>query len=133
MATRDLKPRYAHYASFFDAGGEVLDQGLVLSFPAPNSFTGEHVIELHAHGGPVVLDSLINRCIELGARAARPGEFSERAFLNDKLDLAQAEAVADLIDASSNRQQNLLFALYRVSFLKNTRLCRENDCHKGIC
>ena len=100
---RDLKPRYAHYVSFFDAGGEVLDQGLVLSFPAPNSFTGEHVIELHAHGGPVVLDSLINRCIELGARAARPGEFSERAFLNDKLDLAQAEAVADLIDASSSQ------------------------------
>ena len=100
---RDLKPRYAHYVSFFDAGGEVLDQGLVLSFPAPNSFTGEHVIELHAHGGPVVLDSLVNRCIELGARAARPGEFSERAFLNDKLDLAQAEAVADLIDASSSQ------------------------------
>lgn len=100
---RVLKPRYAHYASFYDAEGMVLDQGLVLSFPAPNSFTGEHVIELHGHGGPVVLDSLINRCIELGARLARPGEFSERAFLNDKLDLAQAEAVADLIDASSNQ------------------------------
>ena len=100
---RVLKPRYAHYASFCDAEGMVLDQGLILSFPAPNSFTGEHVIELHAHGGPVVLDSLVNRCIELGARLARPGEFSERAFLNDKLDLAQAEAVADLIDASSSQ------------------------------
>jgi tRNA modification GTPase len=100
---RGFKPRYAHYASFYDAEGTVLDQGLVLSFPAPNSFTGEHVLELHGHGGPVVLDSLVNRCIELGARLARPGEFSERAFLNDKLDLAQAEAVADLIDASSSQ------------------------------
>jgi tRNA modification GTPase len=99
----ELLPRKAHYVSFFDAEGGVLDQGLVLSFPSPNSFTGEHVLELHGHGGPVVLDSLVNRCIELGARLARPGEFSERAFLNDKLDLAQAEAVADLIDASSTQ------------------------------
>jgi tRNA modification GTPase len=98
-----LKPRQAHYASFYDAQGAILDQGLVLFFPAPNSFTGENVVELHGHGGPVVLDSLVNRCIELGARLARPGEFSERAFLNDKLDLAQAEAVADLIDASSTQ------------------------------
>ena len=100
---RALKPRQAHYASFYDAEGAVLDQGLVLSFPAPHSFTGEQVLELHGHGGPVVLDCLVNRCIELGARLARPGEFSERAFLNDKLDLAQAEAVADLIDASSTQ------------------------------
>ena len=100
---RVLKPRQAHYASFYDAEGAVLDQGLVLSFPAPNSFTGEQVLELHGHGGPVILDCLVNRCIELGARLARPGEFSERAFLNDKLDLAQAEAVADLIDASSTQ------------------------------
>lgn len=98
-----LIPRQAHYASFCDAQGVVLDQGLIITFPAPNSFTGEHVIELHAHGGPVVLDCLVNRCIELGARLARPGEFSERAFLNNKLDLAQAEAVADLIDASSTQ------------------------------
>ena len=98
---KELTPRQAHYASFYDAEPVVLDQGLALSFPAPNSFTGEHVLELHGHGGPVVLDSIVNRCVELGARLARPGEFSERAFLNDKLDLAQAEAVADLIDASS--------------------------------
>ncbi|MDG1694162.1 MAG: tRNA uridine-5-carboxymethylaminomethyl(34) synthesis GTPase MnmE [Porticoccaceae bacterium] len=98
-----LTPRQAHYASFYDADSVVLDQGLALSFPAPNSFTGEHVLELHGHGGPVVLDSIVNRCVELGARLARPGEFSERAFLNDKLDLAQAEAVADLIDASSSQ------------------------------
>jgi tRNA modification GTPase len=74
-----------------------------LYFPAPHSFTGETVLELHGHGGPVVMDLLVNRSIELGARMARPGEFSERAFLNDKLDLAQAEAVADLIDASSSQ------------------------------
>lgn len=102
-ADRVLKPRYAHYASFYDAEGTVLDQGLVLLFTAPNSFTGEQVLELHGHGGPVILDCLVNRCLELGARLARPGEFSERAFLNDKLDLAQAEAVADLIDASSTQ------------------------------
>jgi tRNA modification GTPase len=75
--------------------------GLALFFPAPNSYTGEHVVELQGHGGPVVMDRLIERCIELGARRARPGEFTERAFLNDKIDLAQAEAVADLIDAGS--------------------------------
>ncbi len=99
----DLKPRQAYYRDFVDADGEVLDQGLVIAFYAPHSFTGENVLELHGHGGPVVLDSLINRCVQLGARLARPGEFSERAFLNDKLDLAQAEAIADLIDANSSQ------------------------------
>lgn len=94
-------PRHAHYQSFFANDGEVLDQGLLLFFPGPHSFTGEDVLELQGHGGPVVLDLLLQRCIELGARQARPGEFSERAFLNDKLDLAQAEAIADLIEASS--------------------------------
>lgn len=98
-----LKPRQAYYSSFLDADANPLDQGLALYFPAPHSFTGETVLELHGHGGPVVMDLLINRSIELGARMARPGEFSERAFLNDKLDLAQAEAVADLIDASSSQ------------------------------
>ena len=98
-----LKPRQAHYSIFLDASSNALDQGLALYFPAPNSFTGEDVLELHGHGGPVVMDLLVNRSIELGARMARPGEFSERAFLNDKLDLAQAEAVADLIDASSSQ------------------------------
>lgn len=98
-----LEPRKAHFCSFYDAQSVVLDQGLALSFPSPNSFTGENVLELQGHGGPVVLDSLVDRCVELGARLARPGEFSERAFLNDKLDLAQAEAVADLIDANSTQ------------------------------
>ena len=95
------KPRYAHYGAFKDAQGNVLDEGLGLFFPNPHSFTGEDVLELQGHGGPVVLDFILQRCVELGARIARPGEFSERAFLNDKLDLAQAEAIADLIDASS--------------------------------
>lgn len=94
-------PRLAVRRGFRDADGSLLDTGLALWFAAPNSFTGEDVLELHAHGGPVVLDLLVARCVALGARVARPGEFSERAFLNDKLDLAQAEAIADLIDAGS--------------------------------
>ncbi|MQU06326.1 tRNA uridine-5-carboxymethylaminomethyl(34) synthesis GTPase MnmE [Pseudomonas helleri] len=98
---RELKPRYAHYGPFYGENGEVLDEGIALYFPGPNSFTGEDVLELQGHGGPIVLDMLLQRCIELGCRLARPGEFSERAFLNDKLDLAQAEAIADLIEASS--------------------------------
>ena len=95
------QPRHAGLHTFTDAGGETIDSGLSLYFRAPRSFTGEHVLELHAHGGPVVLDMLLARVLELGARQARPGEFSERAFLNDKLDLAQAEAIADLIDSST--------------------------------
>ena len=95
------RSRHATFANFLDASGQALDQGLALFFPAPHSFTGEDVLELHGHGGPVVLDMLLARALELGARLARPGEFSERAFLNGKLDLAQAEAVADLIEAGS--------------------------------
>lgn len=101
ISGRELKPRYAHYGPFFSDDRQVLDEGLVLYFPGPNSFTGEDVLELQGHGGPIVLDMLLKRCLELGCRLARPGEFSERAFLNDKLDLAQAEAIADLIEASS--------------------------------
>lgn len=98
------KPRYADYLPFYDANGRVLDQGIALWFPGPHSFTGEDVLELQGHGGPVVLDLLLKRITELPhLRIARPGEFSERAFLNDKLDLAQAEAIADLIDASSEQ------------------------------
>ena len=96
-------PRVAELRVFCDSEGEHIDEGLVLNFPAPKSFTGEHVIELHAHGGPVVLDMLLARVLSLGARVARPGEFSERAFLNDKLDLAQAEAIADLIDSDTEQ------------------------------
>ncbi len=94
-------PRYASSADFRDVKGQAIDSGLALYFPAPRSFTGEDVLELHGHGGPVVMDLLVARAIELGARMARPGEFTERAFLNDKIDLAQAEAIADLIGAGS--------------------------------
>jgi tRNA modification GTPase len=100
-SNKSLKPRMATYGRFTDSGGDVIDEGVAVYFPGPNSFTGENVLELQGHGGQLVLDRLVQRCIELGARPARPGEFSERAFLNDKMDLAQAEAVADLIDASS--------------------------------
>ena len=103
IGVRAMQPRHAHYARFRDAGGEVIDDGIALWFPAPNSFTGEEVVELQGHGSPVVLQQLVARCIALGARQARPGEFSERAFLNGKLDLAQAEAIADLIAASDTR------------------------------
>jgi tRNA modification GTPase len=94
-------PRAAQVAHFLGLDGERLDQGLALYFPAPASYTGEHVLELQGHGGVVVLDSLLKRLLELGCRMARPGEFSERAFLNGKIDIAQAEAIADLIDAGS--------------------------------
>ncbi|MEW5769214.1 MAG: tRNA uridine-5-carboxymethylaminomethyl(34) synthesis GTPase MnmE [Pseudomonadota bacterium] len=100
---RPLKPRHAHHARFLDRTGDVLDDGIAVWFPAPNSFTGEHVVELQGHGGPFVLQAVLERCLELGARLAQPGEFSRRAFLNGKLDLAQAEAIADLIDAGSRQ------------------------------
>lgn len=95
------QPRFAHFTAFRDQAGELIDRGLLLHFPAPASYTGEHVLELQGHGSAVLLDQLLRRCCELGARLARPGEFTERAFLNGKLDLAQAEAVADLIAARS--------------------------------
>ena len=112
---RPLKAREATYLAFRDAGGEPVDHGLAIHFPAPNSFTGEDVLELQAHGGMVVLQLLVARCLEAaaevdvstgrarlpGLRLAQPGEFSQRAFLNGKVDLAQAEAIADLIDAST--------------------------------
>jgi tRNA modification GTPase len=93
--------RRATFARFIDSGQQPIDAGLALFFPAPNSYTGEHVLELHGHGGPVVMEALVARALELGARRALPGEFTQRAFLNDKLDLAQAESIADLIDAGS--------------------------------
>jgi tRNA modification GTPase len=98
---RAPRPRHAHLARFEDAAGSVIDHGLLLHFPAPHSYTGEHVLELQGHGSAVLLDVLLRRVCALGARLARPGEFTERAFLNGKLDLAQAEAVADLIAARS--------------------------------
>lgn len=96
-------PRFAQFTAFLDAAGAAIDSGIALYFPAPASYTGEDILELQAHGGAVVLDMLLQRVLELGARLARPGEFTERAFLNNKLDLAQAEAVADLITASTEQ------------------------------
>jgi tRNA modification GTPase len=115
LVGRPLRPRHAHYGPFLDAAGAPIDQGLALYFPAPHSYTGEEVLELQAHGGTVLLQLLLARCLEAaaeahpaggrprlpGLRLAEPGEFTQRAFLNDKLDLAQAEAVADLIEAST--------------------------------
>jgi tRNA modification GTPase len=102
---RPLTPRHAHFLPFKDANGVLIDEGIALAFPAPHSYTGEHVVEFQGHGGPVVLRRLLARCLEAGRqqgiRLAEPGEFTRRAFLNDRMDLAQAEAVADLIDASS--------------------------------
>jgi tRNA modification GTPase len=105
VCAKPLTPRVAHYGPIVDADGQALDQGLAIHFPAPNSYTGEDVLELQAHGGPVLLQLILARCLEagrgIGLRLANPGEFTARAFFNDKLDLAQAEAVADLIDAST--------------------------------
>ncbi len=97
------KPRFAHYLPFYSQNKQIIDSGIVLYFPRPNSFTGEDVVELQGHGGPVVMDMLLQEVFALGAEPAKPGEFSERAFLNDKLDLARAEAIADLIEASSEQ------------------------------
>jgi tRNA modification GTPase len=104
LTGRKPPPRQASLATFRAADGSAIDQGLVLRFDAPKSFTGEDVVELHAHGSPVVLDLLLARCVALGARRARPGEFSERAFRHGRIDLAQAEAIADLIAAGSEAQ-----------------------------
>lgn len=98
---RKLTPRRATLSNFVDSNGLVLDQGVALYFPSPHSFTGENVLELQGHGGPVLLQMILKRCLDLGARQALPGEFTQRAFLNGKIDLAQAESVADLIEANS--------------------------------
>lgn len=98
-----FKPRFAYFTAFYEANHDVLDSGLCLFFPSPASYTGEDVIELQAHGGTVVLDMLLHRVLSLGARLANPGEFTERAFLNNKLDLTQAEAIADLIESSTEQ------------------------------
>ncbi|MGF6711010.1 tRNA modification GTPase [Luteibacter sp. W1I16] len=101
MLGREPVPRHAHFAAFRDGDGELIDRGILLYFPGPASYTGEHVLELQGHGSAVLLDALLRRTISLGARLARPGEFTERAFLNGKLDLTQAEAVADVVAATS--------------------------------
>lgn len=103
ISPKTLTPRKAIFTSFLDAGQNIIDSGILLFFPGPSSFTGEDVLELQGHGGTVVLNMLLNRVLECGARLANPGEFSERAFLNNKIDLAQAEAIADLIESSTEQ------------------------------
>ncbi|QYN41593.1 tRNA uridine-5-carboxymethylaminomethyl(34) synthesis GTPase MnmE [Gilliamella sp. ESL0443] len=127
------KPRYAHYLPFLATDGTTLDEGIALFFPNPNSFTGEDVLELQGHGGPVILDLLLKRILEIsGVRIARPGEFSERAFLNDKLDLAQAEAIADLIDASSEQAAKSALSSLQGVFSKKINELVESLIHLRI-
>ncbi len=127
------KPRYAHYLPFLDGDGTTLDEGIALFFPNPHSFTGEDVLELQGHGGPVILDLLLKRILAIsGVRIARPGEFSERAFLNDKLDLAQAEAIADLIDASSEQAAKSALSSLQGVFSKKINDLVESLIHLRI-
>ncbi len=143
LFSRPLKPREATYIPFLDRTGRAIDQGLAIYFPAPHSFTGEDVLELQAHGGPVVLQLLLARCIEAAAemdavhhaprlpdlRVALPGEFSERAFLNDKIDLAQAEAIADLIDASTEAAARSASLSLSGAFSKEIHTLRDALIH----
>jgi tRNA modification GTPase len=140
---KTLVPRQAHYLPFNDAQGEPIDQGLALFFPGPNSYTGEDVLELQAHGGPVVLQLLVARCMEAasqlnastglatlpGLRLAQPGEFTQRAFLNDKIDLAQAEAIADLIDALTGAAARSASRSLAGDFSKEIHVLRDNLVH----
>ncbi len=121
----DLAPRHATYLPFRDAAFDLIDEGVAIYFPQPHSFTGEDVLELHGHGGPVVVDLLLQRILTLGARLARPGEFSERAFLNGKMDLAQAEAIADLINASSQQAARASIRSLQGEFSKQIHLLNE--------
>ena len=143
LCGRSLKPREATYLPFADADGSPIDHGLALHFVAPHSFTGEDVLELQAHGGPVVLQLLVARCLQAaaetdpatgkprlaGLRVAQPGEFSERAFLNDKIDLAQAEAIADLIDASTEAAARSASRSLAGDFSKEIHLLRDALIH----
>ncbi|EDL52707.1 tRNA modification GTPase TrmE [Vibrio mediterranei AK1] len=130
---KTLKPRYADYLPFKAQDGSELDQGIALYFPNPHSFTGEDVLELQGHGGPVVMDMLIKRILLIpGVRPARPGEFSERAFLNDKMDLTQAEAIADLIDASSEEAAKSALQSLQGQFSKRIQVLVESLIHLRI-
>lgn len=126
---KDLKPRLATYCSFYDSQHQIIDQGIMLYFKAPHSFTGEDVIEIQGHGAPVVLDLLIKECVLLGARLARPGEYSERAFLNDKIDLTQAEAIADLIHSSSQVAARMALRSLQGEFSHKISLIHEQLIH----
>jgi len=129
LVRAELKPRYAHYGAFYETEHSVIDQGIALFFQGPNSFTGEDVLELQGHGGPIIIDLLLQRILKLGARLARPGEFSERAFLNDKLDLAQAEAIADLIDSSSEQAARSALQTLQGVFSNRVHVLTEQLIH----
>jgi tRNA modification GTPase len=133
LCGRALKPREATYLPFLAADGGTIDQGLAIHFPAPHSYTGEDVLELQAHGGPVVLQLLLARCLEAGTamnlRVAQPGEFTQRAFLNDKMDLAQAEAVADLIDASTEAAARSASRSMSGAFSREVHVLRDALIH----
>ncbi|BBO30065.1 tRNA modification GTPase MnmE [Alteromonas sp. I4] len=126
----ELTPRVATYTGFHDANQEVIDQGIAMYFKAPNSFTGEDVVEFQGHGGPVIMDMLLEAILQIkSVRLARPGEFSEQAFLNDKLDLAQAEAIADLIDASSKQAARSAVRSLQGDFSKHIHTLSEAIIH----
>ncbi len=129
IAGREPEPGRVLFAIFRDADGGTIDQGLLLAFRAPRSFTGEDVVELQGHGGPVIMDMLLERCLQLGARPARPGEFSERAFINGKLDLTQAEAIADLIDAETRSGARLAMRSLEGVFSRRVEALREAMIH----
>lgn len=126
---KEIQPRHAVYLPFLDTDGQTIDEGLALYFPNPHSFTGEDVLELQGHGGPVVVDLILQRLLQLGARLARPGEFSERAFLNGKIDLTQAEAIADLIDASSQQAARCALRSLQGEFSADIHALNERIIH----
>lgn len=128
----ELEPRKAAYLPFKVAENDVIDQGVALFFPKPHSFTGEDVLELHGHGGPVVIDLLLQHLVSQGARLARPGEFSERAFLNNKIDLTQAEAIADLINASSKQAARLALRSLQGAFSKTIEQLMKKIIHLRV-
>lgn len=127
-----LKPRHAHFLPFKNVNDETLDQGIALYFKSPHSYTGEDVVELQAHGGPVVLNLILQTAIEHGARLAKPGEFTERAYLNDKIDLAQAEGIADMIDASSEQAAKSAMRSLQGAFSEHINTLVESLIHLRI-
>lgn len=133
LFNKELTPRHAYYLPFTDTQGDTIDEGIALYFKAPNSYTGEDVIELQGHGGPAVLKRILNNCLEAGKsinlRHAEPGEFTQRAFLNDRLDLAQAEAVADLIEASSEAAARSAMASLSGTFSNEINKLNERIIH----
>lgn len=129
---KEIKPRQAHYLPFFDHQHQVIDQGIAIFFKGPNSFTGEDVLELQGHGGPIIMDMLLEAVLNCGVYMAKPGEFSERAFHNDKLDLAQAEAIADLIESGSRQAAKSALRSLNGEFSQQVNALLEKIIHLRI-